>query len=712
MQLDESANVVVITESSSKVSAIKSFIQNSKVFATKGHFKDLPKKKDIGINLTTYEPVFEYTSKQAQTMIQNLKKECAGAIVYIAMEPNREGYAIAKMVYDEIKITAQKIYRAEFQELTKSGVIDGLNRAIEFRLTNPGGFDAYLGRRIGDRMIGWIMSPKAKKAIAKDKDWKVSVGRLQTAAVKLSVDKEREILAFLSKPEADRHFYHVAIEVDIIGETIKFSSADAFGALDADKITNSLGEFKKATILDVERSILNIDRPMPYTTSDLLNNASKKLKLDAKSATAAAQKLFEAGLITFMQVDSRRLSEDFINFATEQVQREFECASSAKQHEDHGTQHEAHEAIRPSNWAISKIASGTTISCYIDNAVAENGLNSSEEGLLRLIYATAFASQAEDGENIVYKYKLEVGGYEFVTLKAHPIKLGFRQVLATITKKQIKMGDKALPVRKGDVVEIQHVSVEKIKKERPKRFDEGDLIKELENRGIGRPSSYPNTMDTIKANKYCIPDEKGKMAPTELAFALIEHLEKTDPWILEYDFTAKMESFLDDVQNGKKEYKDFCRILHEKMGFERPSGGTIFPPTKKQIAAAEKLSKRLSVSIPEESMKSSSALSSWIEWAISVLSSGDNTGNEGSGGGAKISISPTTTSVDDHGESDNVSPHQRRGGRLSTAGEVRPPSAKQIFLVRKKAEQLGIVVSEDILEDAEKTRAWLDRNLT
>ena len=275
----------------------------AKVVATVGHFKDLPSDK-MAVDLTTYEPTF-LTSSGKTDVVKKLRDAARGEEVYIATDPDREGFAIGTMAYDEIKKFAKTCRRAEIHEITEKGVKGALAASIPFEKTNRGLYDAFLGRRVGDRLVGYIMSPIASVELR----GKYSVGRVQTPAVKLVVDREKEIRLF--KPEP---FWVVSILLDKAGTQFKAFSIEGNlkDKCTAQAILSAVRSASAALAEKVETKEVRQNGKPPFTTVDIQSTANSQLKIAPERTMQICQHLFEAGLISYHRTDSVRIADEFI----------------------------------------------------------------------------------------------------------------------------------------------------------------------------------------------------------------------------------------------------------------------------------------------------------------------------------------------------------------------------------------------------------------
>ncbi|MCX7759759.1 MAG: type I DNA topoisomerase [Hydrogenothermaceae bacterium] len=539
---------IVIVESPKKAKEISHFLgKDFVVKATVGHFKDLP-EKDIGVDLESYEPKFVIKSQKHRQMLSEIKKLAENAEVYIATDPDREGYAIGYFMYEELKGKAKNVKRPEFHEITKDHIIQKIKNAPEFDKTNFGLFNAFLGRRVGDRIVGYILSPIASKEIG----GRFSVGRVQSPAVRLIVEREIEIQNF--KPAT----YYI-ITADISKEnniyTAIYEKQKIENKEEAQRIFKDLENVKEAIVESIEKKKLKRSPKPPFTTSTLQQTANSVLKFPPEKTMILAQDLFESGLITYHRTDSTRISEQAIKGIRELIKTEFSqeyLPSKPRIYKSKNTQADAHEAIRITNFVnLDKQR----------ELVKEKGLSEDHFKLLKLIYERSVASQMEDAVFERTNVILDIKGYKFILSGTVIIFKGYKAVY------DIEEEEENLsllpPFKKNEKVEVEKINIDEKFTKPPARYTEGSLVKKLEELGIGRPSTYATIIKTIKERGYVVK-EGNALKPTEDAFHLIEYLNNKYNWVIDYDFTKKMEQFLDKVEENKKDWKEFVRQLHEK----------------------------------------------------------------------------------------------------------------------------------------------------
>ena len=334
--------MLIIVESPTKARKIQSIL-HAKTLSTIGHFKDLP-NSSFGVDLKTYEPTFVYHEKK-QHLPEQLRAAAKGETVMLAGDPDREGYAISRHIYEEIKAEARECLRMEIYEVTEKGLKESLTKAVPFEQTNEGLYHAFLGRRIGDRLVGYILSPIASRRLHNT----FSVGRVQSPAVRLVVDREREIRNFKASL-----FWILNVQLSKEGTTFlathvkgKFEKqADALAIVDAiQSETHALAE--KADRKETRQS----PKP-PFTTVDLQAAAAARLKYTPEQTMKLAQALFDHGLTTYHRTDSVRMDEAFVTQIREFTEKAFGAEyvpSKPNLFKSKNSQAEAHEGIRPTH---------------------------------------------------------------------------------------------------------------------------------------------------------------------------------------------------------------------------------------------------------------------------------------------------------------------------------------------------------------------------
>lgn len=554
---------LIIIESPNKIKKIKHY-SGIETLATVGHFKDLP-KKEIGLDLEggTYRPDFQVMEGKGPTLA-NIKTKAKGRKVYIASDPDREGYAIGYHLYQEIKANAGLVYRAEINEITEKGVKAALAAAVPFDSTNFRFYDAFLGRRCGDRLTGYVLSPQASNELGE----LYSCGPVQSPANRLIVERERAIRGFRPEP-----FWNVQIILEKEGAQFRATAKqkNLKTIQEAQAIAAQVQGLTAALVQNVTTDRKATNPNAPFDTSSLTQAANATLHFPAEKTMSLAQRLFEAGLITYIRTDSFRIADEIITEIRGMLQEEFGAeyvAKEPRQHKNKNSQAEAHEAIRPTHIH----APGAMES----RVMAEDGLTRDHLALYDLIYNRTVAAQMAPAVYDLTKAVFLVGEGVFEASGKTSVFDGFLKLTAKIKD------DDADEEKTPTLPHLrQHESVKKIGQEikdgqttPPARFSEGGLIKELEKRGIGRPSTFASIVSGLKIRKYA-EIEKNKLVPTVRGEKLHDYLAANHAWIEDYKIRADLEVGLDQVEQGTMKWTEVVRSQHEKMHFAKPSGFTI-----------------------------------------------------------------------------------------------------------------------------------------
>ncbi len=594
--------MLIIVESPTKAKKIQSILK-VKVMSTVGHFKDLP-DASIGVDFKTYEPTFVYHEKKAH-LPKELRAAARGETVMLAGDPDREGYAISCHIYEEVKEVAKECLRMEIYEVTEKGLKEAIAKAVPFESTNTGLYNAFLGRRIGDRLVGYILSPIASKSLRRG----YSVGRVQSPAVRLVVDREREIRNFTSAP-----YWMLDIQLDKDGTT--FLARHVKGKFaqqaDAELIIAAIRAESHAVAEKVEKKEVKQSPKPPFTTVDLQAAAAARLKFTPEHTMKLAQALFDHGIITYHRTDSVRMDDAFVTeireFLTNALGSSY-LPPTPHQHKSKNSQAEAHEGIRPTHMhSLADIAAMT----------GKEGLTADHARLYEMIFKRAVASQMAAARYDSTVMLFDVAGERFKSAGRVLIFDGFLKVYAEVDEEKEKKGEEDKlqllpPVEVGERVPKVKEILEEKKSKPPGRFTLGSLVKELERLDIGRPSTYAAITKNITDRGY-VKEEKGRVVPLLPGETLIDYLRDKHAWVIDYELTSKMENFLDLVVENKETWQRFCRGVHNKMGFfippARVEGGG---PSEAQLKYANSLAQKNSLVIADETLKSGKALSLWIE---------------------------------------------------------------------------------------------------
>ncbi|MPQ25859.1 type I DNA topoisomerase [Bacillus paralicheniformis] len=550
---------LVIVESPAKAKTIERYLgKKYKVKASMGHVRDLPKSQ-MGVDIEqNFEPKY-ITIRGKGPVLKELKTAAKKAKkVYLAADPDREGEAIAWHLAHSLDLDLNSDCRVVFNEITKDAIKDSFKHP---RMINMDLVDAQQARRILDRLVGYKISPILWKKVKKG----LSAGRVQSVALRLIIDREKEINDF--KPEEywtiegsflkGKETFEASF-FGINGEKHQLKSEDDVKQI-LSQIKGNKFEVKKVTKKERKRN-----PALPFTTSTLQQEAARKLNFRAKKTMMIAQQLYEGidlgkegtvGLITYMRTDSTRISntaqEEAASFIGEQYGKEF-LGSKRKPAKKNENAQDAHEAIRPTS-VLRKPSDLKAV------------LGRDQLRLYKLIWERFVASQMAPATLDTMSVDLENNG---LTFRANGSKVkfsGFMKVYVEGKDDQMEEKNKMLPdLAEGDTVLSKDIEPEQHFTQPPPRYTEARLVKTLEELGIGRPSTYAPTLDTIQKRGYVALDNK-RFIPTELGQIVLDLIMEFFPEIINVEFTAKMEKELDDVEDGNIQwvqiidsfYKDF-----------------------------------------------------------------------------------------------------------------------------------------------------------
>ncbi len=562
------ADKLIIVESPAKATTIKKFLGgNVKVLASMGHIRDLPKSK-LAIDIEN-----DFTPKYINirgkgALIKTLKKEAKNAkYVYLATDPDREGEAIAWHLAYILEIPEDEVCRVTFNEITKEAIQKSIKspRKIDKDLT-----DAQQARRVLDRIVGYKISPILWKKVKRG----LSAGRVQSVAVKLIVDREEEIEKFipeeywnitaqLLEPKTEKTF-----EANFYGKEGK--KLELHSKEDVDNIIKQI-EKGQYIVTDVKKGEKKRTPAPPFTTSTMQQEASRKLGFTLKRTMSIAQGLYEGvnvgakgtvGLITYMRTDSTRISEEARAYAKEHIVKTYgENYYENRYYKTKQNSQDAHEAIRPT---------------YIDlePETIKQYLTPEQYKLYKLIYNRFIASQMSAAIYNTVSANIDVNTYNFRASGQNLKFKGFMTLYVEVLENEKEEVELSLPeLEIGATVIKQKLNSKQSFTAPPPRYTEASLVKALEEKGIGRPSTYSPTITTILERRY-IEKEQKQLMPTELGKVVNKLLVENFPNIIDVEFTAKIEEEFDAVAEGKENWK---QILRE-----------FYPPFKEQLDKAEK----------------------------------------------------------------------------------------------------------------------------
>lgn len=537
---------LLIVESPSKAKTIEKYLGAGwRVIASVGHVRDLVPENgsvDTAHNFEMKWQIMAGKEKQIKLIIDELKKADA---VYLASDPDREGEAIAWHILDILKakkvLTGKKVYRVAFHEITKKAVLSAIEnpREIDQNLV-----DAYMVRRALDYLIGFGISPLLwRRNLGK------SAGRVQSVAVKLVVDREREIESFVPVEywslTAACNAHGAKFNASLISENgQKIEKMTISNKAQMDAILSHVGTPEiAATVIAIDKKKTSRRAAAPFTTSTLQQEAARKLYFSSKRTMATAQKLYEHGLITYMRTDATNLSADAVNDIRAYIGRTYGDAFVPKSPNIYVTKsknaQEAHEAIRPT---------------HFDDTMPN--LSGDEEKLYNLIWKRTIACQMTNAEFDSIAADIENNAHSAIFHAVGSTRTfdGFMRVYTESRDDDADAAESKLPALSvGDAVTITELTPEQHFTQPPARYTEASLVKKLEELGIGRPSTYATIMSTIVDRGYVEQDKQRRFHPTSGGWVIAAYLAKYFDELVDVNFTAKTEDTLDDVSNGKQE---------------------------------------------------------------------------------------------------------------------------------------------------------------
>ena len=576
---------LVIVESPAKAKTIEKFLgKDYKVMSSYGHIRDL-KKKELSIDLDTLNPDYEIPEEKKKVVSELKKNAKAAKKIWLASDEDREGEAISWHLCEVLGLDEANTNRIVFHEITKPAILKAIEtpRHLDMNLVN-----AQQARRVLDRLVGFRLSPvlwrKVKPAL--------SAGRVQSVAVRLIVEREREIQNFVSEPYYRVNAVFAVTSDDGAKNEVKAELSNRFKT--HEEALAFLEECKKSkfTVSSITKKPLKRTPAPPFTTSTLQQEAARKLGFTVSQTMMVAQRLYEAGRITYMRTDSVNLSSLAINTSKDEIVRLYgEEYSKVRMYHTHskGAQ-EAHEAIRPT---------------YIDNVSIEG--TSQEKRLYDLIWKRTIASQMADAqiEKTTVNIAMEsedgktTNDLQFIANGEVVAFEGFLKVYHESTDDE-DAGEEfshALPVmHEGEELERREIASTERYSQSPNRYTEASLVRKLEELGIGRPSTYAPTISTIQQRdyvhkgdrkgeerKYAVDSllglkitsktkkemagaDKGKLIPTDIGMVVNDFLMENFPEIMDYNFTAKVEQEFDKIAEGKAEWNKEMKVFYQ--GFE------------------------------------------------------------------------------------------------------------------------------------------------
>lgn len=570
---------LVIVESPAKAKTIEKFLgKDFKVMSSYGHIRDL-KKKELSIDEKTFEPDYEIPEDKKKIVTELKKNAKVAKKIWLASDEDREGEAISWHLCEVLGLDEEKTSRIVFHEITRPAILEAIQtpRHLDMNLVN-----AQQARRVLDRLVGFKLSPvlwrKVKPAL--------SAGRVQSVAVKLIVEREREIQSFKSEPYYRINATFFVIEANGSRNEVKaeldrrFNSHDEAMAFlekckDADFVVENIAK----------KPLKRVPAP-PFTTSTLQQEAARKLGFTVSQTMMVAQRLYESGRITYMRTDSVNLSSLAINASKKEIVESYgaDYSHPRKFHTHSKGAQEAHEAIRPT---------------FINTEGFD--WTSQERRLYDLIWKRTIASQMADAQIERTTVTIDINGAEekFVANGEVIIFDGFLKVYRESVDDESTSGQDAVSVlptlrindkmERGEIISTERFS------QGPVRYTEASLVHKMEELGIGRPSTYAPTISTIQQREYVqkgdkkgeersyvintlkgnaittrkrkemVGSEKGKLLPTDIGIVVNDFLQKNFPDIMDYNFTAKVENQFDQIAEGKEEWKDMMKKFDHKF---------------------------------------------------------------------------------------------------------------------------------------------------
>ncbi len=574
---------LVIVESPAKAKTIEKFLGNDyKVMSSYGHIRDL-KKKELSINDTTLEPEYEIPDEKKK-LVNDLKTQAMKASqVWLASDEDREGEAISWHLCEVLGLDEEKTKRIVFHEITKPAILDAIEhpRTLDMNLVN-----AQQARRVLDRLVGFKLSPILWRKVKPS----LSAGRVQSVAVRLIVERERELQAFKSETYYNVNAIFYIINSDGSHSEVKATLSQRF------KTEQEVEEFfekcKEATftVEAIQKKPMKRTPAPPFTTSTLQQEAARKLGFTVSQTMMVAQHLYENGRITYMRTDSVNLSSLCINATKDEVSRLYgDNYSKVRQyHTSSKGAQEAHEAIRPT---------------YMENSTIEGTVQ--EKRLYDLIWKRTVASQMADAD--IEKTTVEIG----ITVKDEKLPVSFiaqgevvkfdgflkvyRESVDDDDDNKEELSHVLPPLKKGEALHRREISATERNSQGPQRYTEASLVHKLEELGIGRPSTYAPTISTIQQREYVVKgdkkgeehqyavitlkgkqistktrveltgSDKGKLMPTDIGTVVNDFLMEHFPGIMDYNFTAKVEQDFDKIAEGKVLWDKMMKTFYKKF---------------------------------------------------------------------------------------------------------------------------------------------------
>ena len=540
---------LVIIEAPAKRETLKKYLgEGYDVFATKGHIRDLP-QKSYGLDVKNkFEPIYQIMPEKKE-LIGELKRKAEKADkVFIATDPDREGEAISWHIAYVLGLPPEKKCRIEFHEISQKAVQNALTkpRTIDLKLV-----DAQQARRVLDRIVGYKLSPILCKKIKP----RLSAGRVQSVALKLVVDREKEIEAFV--PE---EYWNISAIMQKGKDNFKASLEKKNGKKfvpknkqQADEVVNDVSG-KKFEVSKIKRSVTKSHAPAPFTTSTMQQDALNKAGLSIKRTTQSAQQLYEGvdiagegkiALITYIRTDSTRVSQDAQNACREYARKVYGEKFVPEKPNIYATKQnaqDAHEAIRPINMNMTPER-------------VKQSLSADNYKLYKLIYERFLASQMSEAVYSNVTANLTCENYDFKAVGKTQEFAGYTAAYKEYEGDEKQEISKLPKLDEGEKLDAKELKAEQKFTKPPARFTEASLVKAMEEKGIGRPATYAATIMVLSSREYVSKDGK-QLIPTELGRKVVEYLEKFFSSVINVKFTAHMEQRLDDIANEGEDWHE------------------------------------------------------------------------------------------------------------------------------------------------------------
>ncbi len=524
--------ILFLVESFTKASTIGKYLgRDYLVMATGGHIKDLPDDR-LGVDLETLEPTFFWKRGKKKLFDKFEKIGRQVQLVLLGTDPDREGEAIAYFLWEELKkIVNVPIKRIYFYEITKSALQKAINEQTDINMNLV---KAQLARRVLDRLIGYLLSPELQKSL---RTKGLSVGRVQSPALRLIVEREKEIQSFEKKK-----YYYINAVFENFSAQLDFMFEEREDAkLYLEMLKDALFE-----VMKVREWEEMVPPPKPFNTPELQKTANEKLGFSVEKTTKLAQELYEEGYITYPRTDAHRMNPEkaaeFLRWIEENYGSKY--VGKLRNFREKAHVQSAHECIRPTSLSkkpttgdhrkLFELIMNRTLASLSTPAVIKNN----EVVLIPLIENPSLKFIAK-GKILIFDGWSRFEDYQF------------RQEM--------------LPeLKKGQVLKPKRLILEERETEPPKRYTEGALVKKLEVLGIGRPSTYATIVKTLKTRGYVIVG-KNHLKPTDTAFLVLDYLMENYPNLVDYKYTAKMEEVLDQVESGEKNWKTAVKALFKEI---------------------------------------------------------------------------------------------------------------------------------------------------